>query len=214
MAVRLVVFDLDGTLVDSSRDLATALNAALVRLAPGTPRLSDERVRSFIGSGARKLIERSLLASSLELPVEELLPAFLEAYRGCLLDTTRLYPGVEEALEALAPRALAVLTNKPGDLSRAILEGLGVAGRFLRVYGGGDLPERKPDPVGLLRLLEEAGAAASEAVMVGDSDIDVLTGRAAGALTAGVSYGFDPGSLRATPPDVMLDDLRELAGRL
>lgn len=214
MAVRLVVFDLDGTLVDSSRDLASAVNAALRRVAPGAPPLAEEIVRSFIGSGARKLIERSLQASGLPLPAADVLPLFLEEYRGRLLETTRLYPGVEEGLDALVPKTLAVLTNKPGDLSRAILEGLGVAARFARVYGGGDLPERKPDPSGLLRILEEAGAAAAEAAMVGDSDIDVLTGRAAGVFTVGVSYGFDPESLRATPPDLMIDDLGQLAGHL
>jgi phosphoglycolate phosphatase len=214
MAVRVVVFDLDGTLVDSSRDLATAVNAALAKVASGAAPLADEQVRSFIGSGARKLIERCLTASGLGLPAKDVLPVFLEAYRGCLLDTTRLYPGVEEALDALAPRSFAVLTNKPGDMSRAILEGLGVAHRFRRVYGGGDLPERKPDPVGLLRILEEAGATPAEGVMVGDSDIDVLTGRAAGVLTVGVAYGFDPESLKTTPPDMMVDDLRALAGRL
>jgi phosphoglycolate phosphatase len=214
MPIRVVVFDLDGTLVDSSRDLATAVNASLARIAPGTPRLSDEHVRSFIGSGARKLIQRCLAARGLGAPVEDVLPVFLEAYRGCLLDTTRLYPGVEQALDSLAPRSLAVLTNKPGDLSRTILQGLGVAQRFRRVYGGGDLPEKKPDPVGLLRILEETGASPGEAAMVGDSDIDVLTGRAAGVLTVGVSYGFDPEGLRGTPPDLLLDDLRSLAAGL
>jgi phosphoglycolate phosphatase len=214
MPVRVVVFDLDGTLVDSSRDLTAAVNAALRRVAPGAPPLPDDQVRSFIGNGAGKLIERSLLASGLALPTADVLPLFLEEYRGRLLETTRLYPGVEAALQALAPRTLAVLTNKPGDLSRAILEGLGVASRFAAVYGAGDVPERKPDPSGLLRILAEAGAAPSEGVMVGDSDTDVLTGRAAGVLTVGVRYGFDPESLKATPPDVMLDDLRQLAERL
>jgi len=214
MPIRVVVFDLDGTLVESSGDLATAVNAALAKAAPGVPPLAGDVVRSFVGSGARKLIERCLAASGLRVPPEDVLPLFLDAYRGCMLDTTRLYPGVEEALEALAPRALAVLTNKPGDLSRAILQGLGVAHRFRRVYGGGDLPERKPDPAGLLRILEEAGATPAEGVMVGDSDVDVLTGRGAGVLTVGVSYGFDPESLRAVPPDFVLDDLRQLPGRL
>jgi phosphoglycolate phosphatase len=214
MAVRLVVFDLDGTLVDSSRDLASAVNAALQQVAPGAPPLPEVLVRSFIGSGARKLIERSLQASGLPLPADDVLPAFLEEYRGRMLDTTRLYPGVEAALDALAAKTLAVLTNKPGDLSRAILEGLGVASRFARVYGGDDLPERKPHPSGLLRILEEAGTAASEAVLVGDSDIDVLTGRAAGVFTVGVSYGFAPHSLETTPPDLMIDDLGQLAARL
>lgn len=214
MAVRLVVFDLDGTLVDSSRDLSAAINVALAKVAPGVPPLGLNAVRSFIGSGARKLIQRSVEARGLDLPTDDVLPVFLEAYRARLLDTTRLYPGVEEALDALAPRTFAVLSNKPGDFTRAILDGLGIARRFRRVYGGGDFPERKPDPAGLLRILDEAGAPPAEAAMVGDSDIDVMTGRAAGVLTVGVSYGFDPESLRSTPPDMMVDALGELAGRL
>jgi phosphoglycolate phosphatase len=207
---RLVVFDLDGTLVDSSRDLAAAANAALARLAPGTPPLPQSVVRSFVGDGAAILVARCLTRAGLALPVEEVVPVFLEAYRGCLLETTTLYPGVAEALDALRGRTLAVLTNKPGDMSRAILAGLRVAERFARIWGGGDVPGRKPDPAGLLRLLDELGVAASDAVLVGDSGIDVRTGRAAGVATVGVRYGFDPASLEADTPDVLIDDLRRL----
>lgn len=210
-APRLVVFDLDGTLIDSARDLATAVNGALARVAAGTPPLRFETVRSCIGNGATSLVARSLEAAGLRLPLEEVLPVFLECYRGCLLETTRLYPGVEEALELLADRTLAVLTNKPGDMSRAILAGLRVAGRFARIYGGGDLPARKPDPAGLLRLMDETSATPAETVIVGDSRVDVRTGRAAGVRSVGVTYGLDPEGLAADPPDVMLDDLRQLA---
>jgi len=99
-----------------------------------------------------------------------------------------------------------VLTNKPGDMSRTILEGLDVAGRFARVWGAGDVPARKPDPAGLVALLGELGVAAAEAWMVGDSEIDVLTARAAGVRVAGVSWGFHPDALRAARPDRILDD--------
>lgn len=208
----LVVFDLDGTLVDSSRDLATAVNAALTRIAPEASPIPLDVVRAFIGSGARMLVARSLARAGLPHPVEDVLPVFLECYRGCLLETTTLYPGAREALEGLDGRTLAVLTNKPGDMSRAILHGLGVASRFARIYGGGDVPGKKPDPAGLRRLLEETGSAAAEAVMVGDSAIDVRTGRAAGVRTVGVTYGFDPESLAAEPPDLLIHDLRELPG--
>ena len=211
---RLVVFDLDGTLIDSARDLATAVNRALQRVAPGTPALAEDVVRSFIGSGARVLIARSLARTGLTVAVEDVLPVFLEAYAGCLLDTTRLYPGTREALDRLRGRQLAVLTNKPGDMSRAILGGLGVADRFARIVGGGDLPGKKPDPAGLLRLAAEAGVDPSAALMVGDSAIDVRTGRAAGVPTAGVTYGFDAGSFRGDPPDLLVDSLGELADRL
>jgi len=211
---RLVVFDLDGTLIDSSRDLATAVNRALARVAPGTPPLPESAVRTFIGSGARVLLARSLAASGLPHPVGEVLPVFLEAYAGCLLDTTRLFPGTVAALEGLRDRRLAVLTNKPGDMSRTILKALGVADRFFRIYGGGDLAAGKPDPDGLRRLAEEAGVETASAAMVGDSGIDVRTGRAAGALTIGVTYGFDAASFREDPPDLVVGSLPELADRL
>lgn len=214
MKVRLLVFDLDGTLVDSSRDLAASVNAAFARVAPGSPLLLPELVRSFVGDGARVLIERSLLQAGLPHAVEEVLPLFLECYRERLLETTRLYPGVLEALETLEDRLLAVLTNKPGDMSRAILAGLGVVDRFARIYGGGDVPGKKPDPAGLLRILAEAAVPPAEAAIVGDSAVDVRTGRAAGARTVGVTYGFDPASLASEPPDLLVDDLRELADRL
>lgn len=212
--VRLVVFDLDGTLIDSCEDLTAAVNATLACVAPGTRALPASRVRALIGSGARNLVLRSLAEAGVVRPVEDVLPAFLKTYRRGLLERTRLYPGVEEALDRLGDRTLAVLSNKPGDMSRAILEGLGVAGRFARIYGGDDLPGKKPDPAGLLRLMEEMGTRPAEVAIVGDSAIDVRTGRAAGVRTIGVTYGFDPGSFEADPPDLLVDDLRELPKKL
>jgi phosphoglycolate phosphatase len=206
----LVVFDLDGTLIDSARDLAGALNQTLDRLRPGTPALALRDVRAMIGDGALKLITRGLRAVGLPDAPQDALPVFLECYRARMLDETRLYPGMAEVLESLASRRLAVLTNKPGDLSRAILDGLGVARRFEWVYGGGDLPAKKPDPVGLYRLLAESGVTPAQAVMVGDSATDVRTGRAAGVRTIGVRYGFDPEGLRVEPPDELVDEPREL----
>jgi phosphoglycolate phosphatase len=211
---RLVVFDLDGTLIDSSQDLAAAVNRALRRAAPDAPALPEDIVRTFIGSGARVLITRSVAAAGLAQSVDEVLPLFLDEYRRGLLDATRLYPGTEDALSRLRDRHLAVLTNKPGDMSRLILEGLGIADRFFRIYGAGDVDARKPDPAGLRRLAEEAGVGVETAVMVGDSGIDVRTGRAAGALTAGVTYGFDADSFRDDPPDILVRTLTELADRL
>jgi phosphoglycolate phosphatase len=209
--VRLLVFDLDGTLVDSVGDLARAVNDALARLAPGAETLPLESVRAFIGNGARKLMTRSLDAARIEIDVEATLPTFLDCYRARMLETTRLYPGVTEALERLSDRPLAVLTNKPGEMSRTILEALGVAGHFFRILGGGDGLAIKPDPAGLRVLMAEAGARAEQTAIVGDSAIDVDTGRAAGARTVGVTYGFAPESLRAAPPDLLVDDLRHLA---
>jgi phosphoglycolate phosphatase len=208
-SVRLVVLDLDGTLVDSSRDIASALNAALARLAPGTPPLALEHVLAFVGEGARLLVERALAHAGLPLNTDDVLALYLACYRERLLDTTRLYPGIAEALEALAepaaPRAaLAVLTNKPGDMSRAILRGLGVEALFVRVLGTGDVPARKPDPRGLVALLDELRVAPAEAWLVGDSATDVRTARAAGVRVAGALWGFHPAELRAAQPDRLL----------
>ena len=206
----LIVFDLDGTLVDSSRDLANAVNAALRRIDPSAPSLALDVVRSFIGSGARKLVARSLVHAGIALPPQDALPLFLEEYARRLTEHTRFYPGVEDALDRLSAHPLAVLTNKPGDMSRRILDVLGSGPRFFRVYGGGDLPSRKPDPDGLERLMAEAMATPRTTVMVGDSAIDVRTGRAAGVRTVGVRYGFDPESLVSEPPDALFDSLQEL----
>ena len=210
MSVRLVVFDLDGTLVDASQDLAAAINATLDLVAPGTPPLPLEVVRSFIGDGASLLLARSLARAGIDRPVGEVLSVYLGQYHARLLDTTRLYPGVAETLDLLRGRTLAVLTNKPGDLSRAILEGLDVADRFARIWGGGDFPGKKPEPEGLQLLMKELGARASETILVGDSAVDVRTGRAARVRTVGVTYGLSPQSLRDEPPDHLIGDLREL----
>jgi phosphoglycolate phosphatase len=209
---RLVVFDLDGTLVDSAGDIATAVNAALARLRPASPRVPLERVVGFVGDGARVLIERVLQHQGLELEPDAVLPVYLECYRERLLDTTRLYPGIEDALAGLAAKgcALAVLTNKPGDMSRAMLDGLGVAPRFSRIWGGGDTRARKPDPAGLVSLAAELGAAIAETWMVGDSAIDVQTARAAGARAAGVAWGFDVNAFRSAQPDRIVENPQEL----
>jgi phosphoglycolate phosphatase len=210
--VRLVVFDLDGTLVDSSEDIAAAVNRAL--RAFDSPVLDVAQVRSFVGEGARRLIEKSLVSLESSLRVEEVLPVFLDSYRASLLERTHLYPGTRDALIALAPRRLAVLTNKPGDMSRAILSGLGVAHHFDWIWGAGDVPARKPDPAGLLRLIQAAGVSAPETAFVGDSAVDVRTARAAGAYAIGVSYGFDPEAFVDDGPDAQVQDPREIAGLL
>jgi phosphoglycolate phosphatase len=212
--VRLVVFDLDGTLVDSSRDIAASVNAALARIAPGTAEIPLAEILSFVGEGARVLVQRSLGHTGLSLPADEVLPVYIECYAARLLDTTRLYPGVACALDALAGAALAVLTNKPGDFSRKILESLGVAGRFARILGAGDVPSRKPDPGGLLRLMADAAAAPEETWMVGDSATDVAVARAGGVRCAGVTWGFHPVALRAARPDRLIDRPLELASLL
>jgi phosphoglycolate phosphatase len=207
----LVVFDLDGTLVDSIRDIAAAVNDALRELAPGAPPLAVGQIHSFVGDGAAVLVTRSLAAAGLDRRLEEVLPAYLEAYKRRLLETTAFFPGVLEALDALRDRTLCVLTNKPGDLSRTLLAGLGAAHRFARIWGVGDVSGRKPDPAGLLRLMDELGVGAEEAAIVGDSPVDLATGRAAGVFTVGVTYGFDSRGVVAAGPDALVRDLRDLA---
>jgi phosphoglycolate phosphatase len=207
---RLLVFDLDGTLVDSSRDLAAATNAALQRVAPERTPIPLEKIRAFVGEGARVLIERSLRHSGIERPVDEVLPLFLECYAECLLDTTRLYPGILDALEKLDGATLAVLTNKPGDMSRTILEGLGVLSHFARVWGPGEAPERKPHPSGLLGLIAELGARRADTWMIGDSPVDARTARAAGVRMAGVTWGLHPEGLRRERPDLLVEDPADL----
>jgi phosphoglycolate phosphatase len=211
---RLLVFDLDGTLVDSSRDIAASVNAALQRMAPGTAEIPLAAILSFVGEGARLLVERSLRHAGLSFSADEVLPVYIECYAERLLDTTRLYPGVAEALDALAGPVLAVLTNKPGEFSRRILDALGVGGRFAYVLGAGDVPSRKPDPAGLLRLMADAEAAPGETWMVGDSATDVAVARAAGVRVAGVTWGFHPVALRAAAPDRLITRPLELASLL
>ncbi len=206
---RLIVFDLDGTLIDSVGDLATALNETIAGLSPGARRLALAEVRSFVGEGARRLVARGLLAAGLASDPEEAVPLFMARYSHHLLDTTGFYPGIEGLLERLSDRRLAVLSNKPGRFSREILAGLGAAGRFFRVVGGDDAP-RKPDPSGLLGLLREAGVSPEEAVLVGDSAIDVRTARAASIPAIGVTWGLAAPSLEQDPPDVLAHDVAQL----
>ena len=213
-ASRLVVFDLDGTLVDSIRDIVSAVQDALAQVAPGARPLEDREIHGFVGDGARLLVARCLDAARVDRSVDEVLPVYLEAYSRRLLDTTVFYPGAIEALDALRDRTLCVLTNKPGDLSRTLLAGLGASHRFARIWGGGDVPAIKPDPAGLLRLLAETGTRPEDAAMVGDSPVDVAAGRAASVFTVGVTFGLDPEGLVSARPDAVIGDLRDLPGVL
>jgi phosphoglycolate phosphatase len=206
----LLVFDLDGTLVDSQRDLTEAVNAtrAWMGLAP----LTQENVSRYVGNGAPVLVQRALPDAS-EEDWSRGLQYFLEYYREHMLDSTTLYPGVREALDQLhaAEVPLAVLTNKPIRFTLQMLEGLQLDLHFFRVYGGNSFPEKKPHPMGLDALIAEACAARESTVMVGDSAVDVETARNAGVRACGVRWGFQPESFVASPPDFLIDDLRELA---
>ncbi len=210
---RLVVFDLDGTLVDSIGDIATSVNAALVERFGEAGSLPMATVRGFVGGGARQLIERCLAA--LSRPASDInlvFDRFMPIYRARLVETTLLYPGMRDALDAVGGRAsMAVLTNKPGEFSRAIVSALGLEGRFLGVVGGDDLKTRKPDPEGLLKLCAKAGVPPSEAALVGDSAVDIHTAKNAGALSVGVLWGYDREGVEREKPDVMLTTPADLA---
>lgn len=204
-----MVFDLDGTLIDSKQDLALSVNA--VRERVGLKPLPYGTVASYVGRGVTVLVRRALGEGSTEADVEQGVAFFLEYYLAHMLDHTVTYPGVREALEALAGRKLAVLTNKPVRFSQSILAGLGISGYFTHIYGGNSFDQKKPDPIGLVTIMRESAVLPGQTMIVGDSDTDVLTGRNAGVWTCGVTYGLAPETLRTTPPDFVLDDLRELS---
>lgn len=220
--LKLLVFDLDGTLIDSAQDLCNSVNATLQNF--GRPHLSDQIIASYIGNGALTLVRRAFATDDGKEPGEKLLADaykfFLDFYREHKLDYTYAYEGVLEALDALhkvhdqvdrsqradAPtRAMAVLTNKPVRPAQAICEALGLAPYFLHIYGGNSFPSKKPDPTGLLSLMKQANARPDETVMIGDSQVDVLTARNAGAWSIGCTFGLVPGSLEIIPPDVLVD---------
>jgi len=185
----LIVFDLDGTLIDSRRDLADAANALIVERG-GRPQPVDA-IAGMVGEGAALLVKRALTAAGLDAGDAPALERFLELYDQRLLVHTRLYEGIRDALDALRGRAtLSVLTNKPQRATETILDGLDVAKYFRRVVGGDTPHGRKPDPAGLRFLMTDAGASARETIMVGDSAIDVKTARAAGVRPCVARYGF------------------------
>jgi len=209
--MNLVIFDLDGTLIDSKLDLVHSVNAAraLMNLGP----ISEELVSSYVGNGAPVLMRRALGPEASEADVARALEYFMSYYRVHVLENTRLYPGVREALDRLlACRAkMAVLTNKPVRISRAIVEGLGLAKHFFQVYGGNSFEQKKPDPIGIETLLCESGAARERTIMVGDSGVDVRTARNARVTACGVSYGFQPETFVDEPPDLVVDNMVQLA---
>jgi phosphoglycolate phosphatase len=216
--IRLLVFDLDGTLIDSRLDLIHSVNAMLRHL--GRPELHGDVIASYVGDGAPALVRRALDNTEDEELLRTALEYFLGYYRLHKLDHTTVYEGIPELLARVATlsngvqRQMAVLSNKPVNPSRDIVRALGMADFFVRVYGGNSFVTKKPDPLGVRTLLQEANVAAEEALMIGDSSIDILTGRNAGLWTCGVTYGFSPHSLESVPPDVLVENPRELANLL
>lgn len=212
---KLLIFDLDGTLVDSREDLANSINAMLGHF--GKKELPHEVIASYIGDGAPMLVRRSLGDPDDESFVQDALLYFLAWYREHKLDNTYVYEGIMESLKAIQksrdgePVKMAVLSNKPVGPSRAIVDALGLGEFFFQVYGGNSFHTKKPDPAGVQALLEEAGVFPEETIIVGDSDIDVLTARNAGIYSVGVTYGLSPHTLQEAPPDVLIDHPNELA---
>ena len=208
-SLRLLVFDLDGTLIDSRKDLVNSVNAMLDHL--DRPELPDDVIASYIGDGAGMLVRRALGDPDDEGYFDAALTFFLDYYRVHKLDYTHAYPGVLESLEALrldadgGMRKMAVLTNKPVNPSRAICEALGLSPYFFRIYGGNSFSTKKPDPEGLNALIREAGVDPFETVMIGDSEIDVLTARNAGAWALGCRFGLAPHTLDDAEPDCLVD---------
>jgi phosphoglycolate phosphatase len=209
---RLLVFDLDGTLIDSKEDLSAAVNVAIGSF--GIPPLPHELIYGYIGDGATALIRKSLPGDKLEL-LPDTLERFLSYYARHLLDTTRPYPGVTDALRKWSGKyRMAILTNKPLKMTEAILDGLSLSRYFPVVRGADSFPTKKPDPQGLLRIIGEAGVSPKETVMVGDARNDVLAGRAAGAITCGVMYGLGVSAFAEHPPDFTVDRFPDLFGRI
>jgi phosphoglycolate phosphatase len=228
--IRLLIFDLDGTLIDSRLDLIHSINAMLRHF--GRPELAGDVIATYVGDGAPTLVRRALGDPGRDPegePADEqffksALEYFLGYYRLHKLDHTTVYEGIPEVLAGLAAgscgadtpvrhcvqRQMAVLSNKPVNPSRDIVQALGMGDYFVRIYGGNSFATKKPDPLGAETILHETGVAPGKALMIGDSSIDVLTGRNAGLWTCGVTYGFAPQTLEEVAPDVLVERPGEL----
>lgn len=212
---RLVMFDLDGTLMDSVPDLAAAVDKMLMLL--GREPASIERVRDWVGNGSRVLVRRAL-AGQLDHDgvadelADEALALFMQAYAGGH-ELTAVYPGVRDCLDWLRERRvkLAIITNKPAQFIEPLLEEKGLAGYFDWLVGGDTLPQQKPDPAALFWVMDKAGVAPSESLFVGDSRNDVRAAKAATVRCVALTYGYNHGEpIADEQPALVLDDLREL----
>jgi phosphoglycolate phosphatase len=212
--IKLLIFDLDGTLIDSRLDLAHSVNAMLRNF--GRHELPIDVIASYVGDGAPTLVRRALGDPQDEGFLQDAVHYFMAYYREHKLDNTYVYDGVREALSAIQqstngqPRRLAVLSNKPVNPTRQIVKALGLGDFFGQIYGGNSFSTKKPDPLGAQTLLKESGCSPEQAILIGDSDVDVLTARNADLWSCGVTYGFAPHTLEAAPPDVLVDSPAEL----
>jgi phosphoglycolate phosphatase len=216
--IRLIVFDLDGTLIDSRKDLTNSINAMLIEF--GRDPLPEEIIATYIGDGAGMLVRRAMGDPEDEPLIENALQHFLAHYREHKLDFTYVYAGVFESLDAMrtAPdgsaRRMAVLTNKPVGPSVAICDALGLSPYMFRIYGGNSFASKKPDPEGLNTLIREAGVAPGETLMIGDSSVDILTARRAGAWVIGCRFGLSSHTVEDIPSDCLVDSAGEWAQAL
>jgi phosphoglycolate phosphatase len=216
--IRLIVFDLDGTLIDSRKDLTNSINAMLAEF--GRQPLPEEIIATYIGDGAGMLVRRALGDPEDEPLAENALQHFLAHYREHKLDYTYVYPGVFESLEAMratadgTPRKMAVLTNKPVGPSVAICDALGLSPYMFRVYGGNSFASKKPDPEGLSTMIREAGVVPGETLMIGDSSVDILTARRAGTWVVGCRFGLSSHTVESIPSDCLVDSASEWAEAL
>jgi phosphoglycolate phosphatase len=208
-----LLFDLDGTLVDSRADLINSVNLMLGELGRNT--LSAQQVINFVGEGARLLVERALRVTQNggvdQWEIEHAFKLFQQYYREHLLDETRVYPEVEETLESLAQIPKAIVTNKPYEFTIALLQGIGLAHHFKVIIGGDSLPERKPSPLMLLEGARRCQAEASRSLMIGDTRLDIAAGKAAGMTTCGYIAGFRGRSeLLEAGADFLIESFGEL----
>lgn len=216
--IRLIVFDLDGTLIDSRLDLTNSINAMLTEF--GREPLPEEIIATYIGDGAGMLVRRALGDPEDEPLVENALQHFLAHYREHKLDHTYVYPGVFESLDAMrnapdgSPRKMAVLTNKPVVPSVAICDGLRLSPYMFRIYGGNSFATKKPDPEGLNTLIRDAEVSPQETLMVGDSSVDILTARRAGAWALGCRFGLSSHTVEDIASDCLVDAASEWAEAL
>ena len=214
-SIHLIVFDLDGTLIDSQKDLANSINAMLAELHRQP--LPEEIIAAYVGDGVSMLVRRALGDPADEHLVTQGLDFFLAYYREHKLDHTYVYPGVFDSLNALraapdpAPRKMAVLTNKPINPSRAICDALALSPYFFQIYGGNSFATKKPDPEGLNTLIAEAGVSPQQTLMIGDSDNDILVARRAGAWSIGCKFGLSSHTLDNISADCLVDSPAEWA---
>jgi phosphoglycolate phosphatase len=206
----LIIFDLDGTLIDSAQDLAISMNATRAQF--GLPPLDASLIYSFVGNGAAVLVRKAMGDGAPQSLLDEALAFFLRYYRVHALEHTRFYPGVREAVEQLSARGhtLSILTNKPARISRDIIVALGVEPLFHLVYGGDSFAAKKPDPIGVTTLLSQTNTNRANAILVGDSGVDVQTARNAGIRSCGVAWGFQPEAFTTYPPDALIRSPEEL----